>query len=919
MQRFRTSFVFRSRISLVAATALLAGLLTIPALPASAAGPATHFSVVPADSSITSGDTLSFTVTALDDSEAIADGYTGTVNASVTEAQDGETVPQNYTFTGGDTGVKDLSGTLTLAGTRTITVTDNSDETITGSTNVEVTPGDPAKLIFSLQPTNTYSQHTIPVSVKVLDANDNLTDSTDQIQLSANSGDFDEGTNPVAASGGVATFSDLKLNTPGAYSLEAQDNSDEGVTHATSDNFNILAHADIAVTIAASPAGTAGDPAIAGTDEAYTITVMNDGPDMNTSYSVTASIPSGTTLVSAPGCTGTAPITCSGGPLNNGGSDQYVITLHIGSDYAGSDSVQSLSFTANVSLTDPTQAPDNNTSNDTATKTFDVIGQADLSNTLTAPAGNQIAGADAGFDYTLKAKNDGTSDNFGYKSVFGLPTQVSFDSFSTASGGTCGAAGQVITCSNSSLTNHSTDTYTVHAKISPSKAATNAATIATVSSTSTPDPNGDNQDSAQATLHVITRADLSITKTAAAQLGTSNDLAYANTNAAQNRVTFTVTVKNADTSATGPSDAQAVKVTDTPPAGTSFVAAESSSQCGLVSGVVTCTQAAALAPGASRTYTIVVKVSSALRGGETNNFTNTAGVSSTTDDINGGTYPKTATSGTIRVHTVPDAPTNQKADPGNTNAFYQWKHTLSSSTNGGESIDYFDVTVTGASAPAIGHVLINDPCGTSGTQSIFCTNVSPLLNNNSYTFAVRAHNAVGLSDAATDSTTPSVNNSAKQIGGTGGTLTQQTGNGANPTSGDPIITTQTFNSGTAGIGLLQEQAARGNSFCQGKCIGGTVLVNKLEDPNAPTGFYQVNVLYYKSLINGTGIKVKIYFAPNDTNLTGSALPLCPAKVSNITTDCAIVKLGNQGANPALRVIVYTNDVDPTIGGRGFPK
>jgi hypothetical protein len=227
------------------------------------------------------------------------------------------------------------------------------------------------------------------------------------------------------------------------------------------------------------------------------------------------------------------------------------------------------------------------------------------------------------------------------------------------------------------------------------------------------------------------------------------------------------------------------------------------------------------------------------------------------------------------------------------------------------------VTVTGPSAPTVGNVFINDPCGTSGTQSIFCTNVTPLQNGQTYTFSVRAHNAVGLSDAATDSTTPSVNNSAKQISGT--SLTQQTGSGANPNAGDPIITTQTFNSGTAGIGLLQEQAARATTFCGGKCIGGTVLVNKLEDPNAPTGFYQVNILYYKSLINGTGIKSIVYFAPNDTDPTGSPLPTCPAKITNITTDCAIVKLGNQGANPALRIVVYTNKIDPTVGARGIPK
>jgi len=278
-------------------------------------------------------------------------------------------------------------------------------------------------------------------------------------------------------------------------------------------------------------------------------------------------------------------------------------------------------------------------------------------------------------------------------------------------------------------------------------------------------------------------------------------------------------------------------------------------------------------------------------------------------------YPKSDTSGTIRVHTVPDTPTDQQAEPGNTNAYYLWKHTLSG--NGGEPIDFFAVTATGPSAPPVPNVLVDDPCGTSGTQSTFCTNIQPLQNNKLYTFSVRAHNAVGVSDAVTDSTTPSIDNSASQINADNSS--QQTGNGANPTAADPIITKQTFGNTTAGIGLLQEQSARGNTFCEVKCIGGTVLVNKLKDPNAPTGFYQVNVLYYKSLINGTGIKVKVYFAPNDTDTVGEVLPTCPANINTITTECAIAKLGNQGANPALRIVIYTNKVDPTVGARGIPK
>jgi uncharacterized repeat protein (TIGR01451 family) len=448
----------------------------------------------------------------------------------------------------------------------------------------------------------------------------------------------------------------------------------------------------------------------------------------------------------------------------------------------------------------------------------------------------------------------------------------------------------------------------VHAKISPSKAATNAGTIATVSSTSTPDPNGTNDDSPQTTLHVVTRANLSITKTAAAQLGAGNDLAYANNNVAQNRVTFTVKVKNADTSATGPSDAQAVTVTDTPPAGTSFVASESSTQCSLVSGVVTCTDAAALAPGGSRTYTIVVKVSDTLRGGETNNFTNTARVTSTTQDINGATYPKTATSGTIRVHTVPDAPTNPNASPGNGNAFYLWKQSLSS--NGGETINNFTVSTTPSSPSSPITVGTTDQCGT-GNSSLFCTNVPQLTNNTTYALSVTANNAVGSSTPLTASVKPTIDASAQQI--TTGQLSQHTGNSTLPSSTDKQISFQDFPSNTTGVGTILETSTGSNLFCAGPCFG-QIVQTKLQDPSLP-GIYTLTLLYDKTLIGGTGVKYGVYYAPNTTSTTGTLLKTCPATITQAVVPCSVVKLGNKGANPALKLIVYTKDADPTTGGK----
>src|SRR4051794_13937314 len=139
MHRSGGQFRLRTRTSLVAAAALVAGLLIMPAAPAYAAA-ATHLSVS-ADPSVGAGDMLSLTVKALDGSGVTDTGYTGTVNVTVTNPQTGETVPQNYTFTSGDAGVANLSGILTLAGSRTITATDASDNSITGNTNVDVTPG----------------------------------------------------------------------------------------------------------------------------------------------------------------------------------------------------------------------------------------------------------------------------------------------------------------------------------------------------------------------------------------------------------------------------------------------------------------------------------------------------------------------------------------------------------------------------------------------------------------------------------------------------------------------------------------------------------------------------------------------------------------------------------------------------------
>src|SRR5207237_7382796 len=95
---------------------------------------------------------------------------------------------------------------------------------------------------------------------------------------------------------------------------------------------------------------------------------------------------------------------------------------------------------------------------------------------------------------------------------------------------------------------------------------------------------------ASATTSVTASTDLAITKTAPATATTGTNFSY------------TLTAKN-----NGPSAATGIVVTDTLPAGVTFVSA--SSGCTNASGTVTC-NVGSLASGASATFTITVNPTS---------------------------------------------------------------------------------------------------------------------------------------------------------------------------------------------------------------------------------------------------------------------------------------------------------------------
>jgi hypothetical protein len=88
------------------------------------------------------GSAHSVTVKALDAYGNVATGYTGTIHFT---SSDGEAVlpPGNYTFSGADAGTHKFTNGVTLntAGSQSVTATDNSHSSITGTQTVTVSGG----------------------------------------------------------------------------------------------------------------------------------------------------------------------------------------------------------------------------------------------------------------------------------------------------------------------------------------------------------------------------------------------------------------------------------------------------------------------------------------------------------------------------------------------------------------------------------------------------------------------------------------------------------------------------------------------------------------------------------------------------------------------------------------------------------
>jgi hypothetical protein len=196
--------------------------------------------VLTAPDTVTAGTPFDVTVKAVDPFQQTAVGYHGMVHFVTSNG-----AMADYTFMAADGGQHTFSGlALRRAGPLTVTGTDTSNDSITGSTTFTITPAAADHLLFLQQPTDTAAGQTISaVIVEVVDASGNVvtSDNSDAVTLSLGtnpSGGTLSGTLTLTVVSGVAMFSDLSIDLVGmGYTLHASVGG--GLPGLDSNPFNI--------------------------------------------------------------------------------------------------------------------------------------------------------------------------------------------------------------------------------------------------------------------------------------------------------------------------------------------------------------------------------------------------------------------------------------------------------------------------------------------------------------------------------------------------------------------------------------------------------------------------------------------------------------------------------------------------------
>jgi autotransporter-associated beta strand protein len=279
-----------------------------------------------------------------------------TFTATVTSASSGAPSGTVIFFDGATslgTGSVNGSGQATLSisslslGGHSITAVYGGDSNFTGSTSSTltqtVTPGPPAKVVYSVQPSNATAGVADSPSI-VVDVEDQygniVTSDSSNVTLSIASGPGSlSGTVTVAAGSGVATFTNVILDTAGTYTLTA---SDGGLAPATSNSFTVTPAAAAKVVYGVQPsnvtAGVANSPSIVvDVEDQFGNVVTSDSSNVTLAVASGPGSPTGTLTVAASSgvatfsnvildTTGTYTLTANDGGLASATSNSFTVS-----------------------------------------------------------------------------------------------------------------------------------------------------------------------------------------------------------------------------------------------------------------------------------------------------------------------------------------------------------------------------------------------------------------------------------------------------------------------------------------------------------------------------------------------------------------------------------------------------------------
>jgi uncharacterized repeat protein (TIGR01451 family) len=419
--------------------------------------------------------------------------------------------------------------------------------------------------------------------------------------------------------------------------------------------------ADLAVS-KQGPASSAAD-----TDVSFDVTVFNFGEDDAPAVNLTDPLPAGMTFVSvtqnngpafdcssvpAVGSNGT--ITCTLALFTAGSSANFTFVAHI-----APATPQGTTFTNTASIS--SQIPDPNPENDSSSASVTVpVPQADIAVQKVGPD-SAAPGTDVSYSITVNNSGPDAADSASLTDT--LPGTMTFVSIMQNSGPvfTC-TGGSTTTCSIISLAAGATATFTLVGHIPPATPSGTTFTNVANVSTTTSDPDPDN-NSSQTVLTVVT-SDLAVTKTGPP------------TATAGGTISWTITATN-----NGPDNQPGASLDDALPTGTTFLSLIQNTGPSAVcsdpgagnTGSINCSFPT-LASGASAQFTLTATINPGFTG----SLSNTATVFGTNADPNLGNNSATAVT---TVSGSADLSVN-KTGPATANAGTNITYTITLTNNG---------------------------------------------------------------------------------------------------------------------------------------------------------------------------------------------------------------------------------------------